>query len=1206
MNGLLLHVAAFAVALGGGQPGQVSGDLLASVTSVAQTPIEKSANAKRVALFADRAAYWDDDPVGQFLVSFQGQPWQGRRINLELMDEQGPRFRKTVGPMTQPKAAFLLRVGMLRPGRYRLIAKLDGTAATAEARFIRENRANPPGQFPAAGIELQIEKQGHVRNAGWPIQTGIPFPSGALQDVTQLVLFENGKEIPAKFTKVSTWHPEAPGIASSVRWAQVQFNARYVDGEPGRYVVKKTQQHLFQRAAAVQVREDGDWYTVDTGPIRFRVHRKEFRGIETAWRDLNGDGNFSDDELVIATPPVDSKAPAGTDVAGAYLIDGRSTPFEAARDPVTSVRLEESGPERVSICAEGWYANPKLSAQAGQRLCKFQTRILAFAGQPFVRVQHRTILTYDTDTNRLSDLGFRLSIPAWATWELGADGKVLEGKAPAKGKSIFLHQLRWDRFRLIGSQATEILGGRSNGWFTAKTASGRPALTLYVRDFWRKFPQEVEFTPTGLIYHQWPAHGMRSFTPQETYDRGEIFKLRFMHEGKLMDLRFPALAYDFLKEMDRKQLWDSEHASELAINGNGQGMAVADEFTLLFHAPDEQVASFADLAEQDPHARALPEWNVNSTVEGNLTAADPRRFPEAEADLSSYYPDYQRVIVDGTSEYGRWIYADVHDNWDVPQRRADLHRVWQASHYRSSWTPWLLYFRGGSFDILRWARANTDHFMDIDTVQYDDPALPIKGHLAGSQYHCKGFTPWGTARYGQRADDMYLGNWGHWINPCAYLFRYLIEGDKRALDLYRLWGTSLGRVPLPNAPGREICNTLAEMIDYYRFTWDPDAIVWINDMANGLLARKLEDWPNPGSFPLFNLFWFSKLHELTRDQRVLDRFLAYCETFGAKSPMLLAWAYEQTGNRRYLDPQVSAEILDQSRAVYRCPGDPLDGYRFTFTSTGVWHVQSVPYWMHALRKAGVEQLSSQGSPSGYYPTRASHPIVSGGELPALQLLLYAPEGKPIRLEMESIEGVDVYAPLIRLINRLGITEFRHQASTPKNHRYRDGDRLALTIPAQKEHGLKRLDFRSWEGIYFKAPFSDAPAEGVLVPPGADYKLPGRLDMYFAPVGSAEGLRMYWRGIVYRTHSAPVYVHVEDATGKVLLDTTVLVGSRRAEVSLNAQADAPFPWHVVSYCTLEAQWGWQGKVGMLLGANSLAMLDKLVAEWNKQPPETPKN
>jgi hypothetical protein len=1204
MNDLLLSVAACVFALGGDPLGQVSGDLLISVTYVAQTPIEKNANAKRVGLFADRSVYWDDDPVCQFLVSFQGQSWQGRHINLELMGEQGPQFRNVVGPMTQPKAALVLRVGMLEPGNYRLIARLEGTAATAEARFTRQKQANPPVQFPPTGIELQVEPQGHVRNVRWSIQTGIPFPSGAVGDVTQLGLFENGKEIPAKFTKISTWHPEAPDLASSVRWAQLQFNARYVDDKPASYVVKKTQQHMIERTGAVKVREDGDWYTVDTGPIRFRVNRKQFRGIETAWRDLNGDGNFSDDELVISTPPLDSKAPVGSDVSGPYLIDGRSTPFEAARDAATSVRLEESGPERVSICAEGWYANPTLSAQAGQRLCRFQTRVLAFADQPFVRVQHRTILTYDTDRDRLSDLGFRLLIPGWLTWELGADGKVLEGKAPAKGQSIFLHQNRWDRFRVVGSKETEIVGVRSNGWFTAKRASGRPALTLCVRDFWRKFPQEVEFTPGGLVYHQWPAHGMRSFTQQEMYDRGEIFKLRYMHEGRLMDLRFPALAYDFLKDMDRTQPWDPEHTSEMAINGNGQGIAVADEFTLLFHSPDEQVAPFADLAEQDPHARALSEWNANSNVEGKLSPVDSRKFTEAEADLSSYFPDYQRVIVDGASEYGRWIYADVHNHWEVPERRAKLHRVWQASHYRNVWAPWLLYFRGGPFGILRWARANTDHFMDIGTVQYEDPALPIKGHLAGAEYHCKGFSPWGSARFGQPSFDSYLGVWGHWINPSAYLFRYLIEGDKRALDLYRLWGETLGRVAIPSAPGREIANTLSEVIDYYRFTWDPDAIVWINDMANGLLARRLEDWQEPGSFPLFNLFWFSKLFELTRDQRVLDRFLAYCDTFGAENPMLLAWAYEQTGKRRYLDPKVAAEILDQSRAVYRCPGDPLDGYRFTFASTGVWHVQSVPYWLHALDKAGVQQMSSLGVRKEYYPTRPSHPMVVPSEVAALELLVYPPDEKPIKLDLQSKPGVDFFDPLITVIDRLGSTEFRHQVAKPKSLRFRDIDRLTLTIP-QKEYGLHRVDFRAWGGVYFQAPYSDALAEGIMVPPGVDFQVPGRLDMYFAPVEAAEDFTMYWRGIVYQSLSAPVYVHVEDATGKEILDTTVLAGSRRVEISLKARADAPFPWHVYSYCALEAQWGWQGKAGTLLGSTSRAMLDRLTGEWKKQPPKKPK-
>ncbi len=1206
MNTLLLGVAGCVLTLGSGEFGQASDDLLPSVTYVAQTPLEKSANLRRIGLFADRSVYWDDDPVGQFLLSFQGQAWQGRQFSLELLDEQGSQFRKTIGPMTQPKAALLLRVGMLKPGNYRLLAKLEGTAAIAEARFTRQTRANPPAQIPSAGIELEVEPQRSVSNAHWPIQMGIPFPPGVLQDVAELGLFENGKEVPAKFTKISTWHPEAPGIVSSVRWAHVQFAASYVDGSPGRYVVKKTQQHVFERTASLKVTEDGDWYTVDTGPIRFRVHRKQFRGIETAWRDLNGDGKFTDDEQILSSPPLNTKGQVGLDASGAYLTDGRSTSFEAARDPETLVRLEESGPERLSICAEGWYVNPTLSAQAGQRLCRFQTRILAFAGQPFVRVQHRTILTYDTDTNRLGDVGFRLSVPNWVTWQLGADGSVLEGKAPTKGKSVFLHQNRWDRFRLVGSKETEILGARSNGWFTAKTASGRAAVTLCVRDFWRKFPQEVEFTPEGLIYHQWPAHGMLSFTPQEMYDRGEIYKLRFMHEGRLMDLRFPSLAYDFLKDMDRAQPWDPEHTSEMAINGNGQGIAVADEFTLLFHSPDEPVAPFAELAEQDPHARSSPEWNANSTVEGNLSAIDAKRFPEAEADLSSYFPDYQRVIVDGTAEYGRWIYADVHNHWEPTQRRANLHRVWQASHYRHAWTPWLIYFRGGPFSILRWARANTDHFMDIDTVQYDDPAFPLKGRVAGAEFHCKGFAPWGASRFGQRIDDSYLGIWGHWINPCAYLFRYLIEGDKRAHDLYRMWGTSMGRTTISNAPGREIANTLAEVVDYYRFTWDPDAIVWMNDMANGLLAGKLESWPNPGSFPLFNLFWFSKLYGLTRDPRVLDRFLNYCNTYGAKSPMLLAWAYEQTGDRKYLKPEVSTEVLDQAQAVYRYPGDPLDGYRFNFTATGIWQVQSVPYWLHALSKAGIEQLSGQGGQGGYYPTRDSHPVVSRGELPALELLVSVPEGKPIRLEMESMPGIDVFAPFIRLINRQGLIDFRYQVPRPKSLRYINEDKLTLTIPAQKESGLKRIDFRSWGGIYFKPPFTDAPAEGVLVGRRTDHKLFGRLDMYFEPVESVEDFTMHWRGVVYQSHSAPVYVHVEDAAGKVLADTTALVGSRRAEVTLKAGADRPFPWHVVSYCPLEAQWGWEGKASLLVGANSRAVLEMLIAEWKKQPLVAPKD
>ena len=47
---------------------QVTGDLLVSHRFIAPTRYEASAGGERVGIVADRKAYWNDDPVGQFLV----------------------------------------------------------------------------------------------------------------------------------------------------------------------------------------------------------------------------------------------------------------------------------------------------------------------------------------------------------------------------------------------------------------------------------------------------------------------------------------------------------------------------------------------------------------------------------------------------------------------------------------------------------------------------------------------------------------------------------------------------------------------------------------------------------------------------------------------------------------------------------------------------------------------------------------------------------------------------------------------------------------------------------------------------------------------------------------------------------------------------------------------------------------------------------
>ena len=71
--------------------------LLKSMRYLPPTPYESRPKFKRVAVYADRKVYWDDDHVGQFLVSFVGEDLRAKPVALELIGE-------LVRPGVEPKA----------------------------------------------------------------------------------------------------------------------------------------------------------------------------------------------------------------------------------------------------------------------------------------------------------------------------------------------------------------------------------------------------------------------------------------------------------------------------------------------------------------------------------------------------------------------------------------------------------------------------------------------------------------------------------------------------------------------------------------------------------------------------------------------------------------------------------------------------------------------------------------------------------------------------------------------------------------------------------------------------------------------------------------------------------------------------------------------------------------------------------------------
>ncbi|MBI4026762.1 MAG: hypothetical protein HY360_17395, partial [Verrucomicrobia bacterium] len=905
-------------------------NLITNPRFIPLTQNEIAQKVQRTEVFSDRVAYWNDDGRGQFIAVFTGKDIGpgGERINLELAGENSViETQQLVIPKKDPspKFSFFIRTDLLKPGKYTVKATMENVDDIVEAapcEFVRVNQNHPKIPIPADGIPLQVHAQNFADAITWPISTGVPMPFGTLANPAQLVLLEDGKPASAQWAVRSTW---TPGEPASVRWLSLDFLARYEGGKPKDYRIKTGAPS--PQASPLNATETADSIVVNTGAVRFQVNRKSFKGIEAAWLDANKDGNFTDDEQVIKS------AAASVPPAGPYLVDEKGAVYKSSADPNVEVQLEESGPVRATLAARGWYRNETAastgSGQAtdkGQQLCRFVTRFTAYAGQPAIRVSHRTIVTYDTPTNRvdnppvirLADVGFAIPLAGATRWATGIDGKPLQGDLPS-GKTVWIHQERWNKVRLAeGPEADKVKasaeGEKADGWFSVQT--GKATATGFLRDIWQKFPKEIEADRDGLTFHFWPRHGRQTFTPEEEFDRKNIYKLWWMHQGRFLDFQMPKAYFDKLQEWHAKDNWDPEHTADIGYHASCEGVSFGGDFSIVLSdgavKPEENTKQ-ARLFQMDPHALSAPAWNVAAGVESPMTARDDKRWPDIERLLNESFPQAMLRIVDYLGDYGMWIYANTHNPWDNNQPR--LHRIWQNSHYQHVGFPWMLYFRGGAPDLLRWARAQTDNFMDVGFTHYHNSEKPIKFHTTGGMYHAKAFMPWGARRYGMYKVDMDGAVWGHWIDPDAFLMRYYLEGNPRAWDLYRTWGNALGTTALPYGPGREASNTLGQLLNYYPATWDPQAIMYIRDLANAMLGTPFEKFSNAPSFPIWHKTWPDRYYDLVRDQRIVPAVTNYIAAgFGQFAPS--AFAYRTTGDKKYLARCVPG-LFDQAHQVYR-------------------------------------------------------------------------------------------------------------------------------------------------------------------------------------------------------------------------------------------------------------------------------------------------
>lgn len=611
----------------------------------------------RAILDSDRHTYLADDSVAHFVGGFVGNTGLSdpdREIVLSLSDGFTEVARRTLSASeaTTGRFEFFVDLLQLSIGNYTATATLrhsqiNQTFASSTRAFSRLSGTHPRVAFPSGGVVIAVTPQGVVANAKWPIATGVPFPEGTLREseLANLALLENGARVPAQFIVRATWRPQG----GDVKWLGVDFVGRYDGLTPRRYRLVRASSPQTPLPTLLTARQSTSEIVVSTGAVRFVVNRQRFAGIERAWFDPTGRANYPSTRAV-------------TGRGGPFLVDETGVVYAAANFDIAAaaddsgVTIEEQGTQRVTIRAMGWYRS-----SSGQDLCKFVTRISAYAGSAMVRVSHRTLITCDTTSDRLKDVAWEV-VPQDGnlSFAFGQEGgaNITGTLGGVNAAGIYLLQDKPSNFRAVwartGSKAAA--GSRASGWLS-EHRKGHPAarMTIATKNFHQQYPKELELhrdrtAPTAdptttsaarMVAHFWPRHGRIVYGSNEHTSRSDIYKLRYAHEGPVLQLTIPDNYRSAVTDYLNEELGDAKSHQDREIIGmktaNGQGLAIGSDFVLMFHAPSattSQIATDAALFREDPHALASADWNAASGVLGRISAVDTTFDAAAERALA--------------------------------------------------------------------------------------------------------------------------------------------------------------------------------------------------------------------------------------------------------------------------------------------------------------------------------------------------------------------------------------------------------------------------------------------------------------------------------------------------------------------------------------------------------------------------------------------
>jgi hypothetical protein len=659
------------------------------------------------------------------------------------------------------------------------------------------------GSLNAQTIPLIVDSYWPDDREATPVKFGVPFPKGHLIDAARVKLVDGqGRTLPHQQRVLATWDSQG---REGVRWLLVDMLA----DPSGTYALVVDDQPQPAQAQAPVARLEGDIITLDTGPLTGTV--ATHGGLDL----------FS--KLKCVGTPVVTAAP-GT-FSGFYVEHETRGLFRADLDPEAKIVLEESGPIRATIKADGWYVNDQ-----GERFCRYSIRAHFFRGRSDVRLDHTFIFTGLSKDDRLRSVSLALPRTPGKTGYLGgADfhkGQIVAsvGDAASFVQDSFDHEHIELTSSTFQPGKTVRVADRAGGWITYDQA------TVAIRDAWQQYPWELEVDAGVVRVHLWPRHGRLLDT---TWDGQWWF---------LSDRQKQAMAMTKHKARGTPQEW----TDRLRAATNATGAAKTHELWVSFNSeqwrafPTMRHSSAAGLAREVAYpllVAADPQWTTSTRALDFSPHAPPDpRWRELDDYLDAMLDMVNRVTEE-RAVYGWWDWGGYHQHALDTRLYMDAGRIdnggqqtWHRAHPKShySWgiLPWNQVYRTASRDWLRYAQTYTLYSADRAHVHHT-----AHGRDAGAEYHYDNSEIHWMGGYASSPGGDILASPLQYKGD--YLAMYWLTGDRRPLDVLESWGDLVlrktdagdpwGTWNVPFKEGNDIRNAgmqLHRLMTLYQATWD--------------------------------------------------------------------------------------------------------------------------------------------------------------------------------------------------------------------------------------------------------------------------------------------------------------------------------------------------------------------------------------------------